>query len=337
MKFKLTLMLLLLSSFVLFAQNVVTVVDDDIQAGQQVNWTSDNEYLLDGLVFVESGAELTIQSGTVIKGKANPSTGDNTSALIIARDAKLYAAGTALEPIIFTAEIDDITDPNDLATTDRGLWGGVLILGNASINTATGVGQIEGIDPNEPRARYGGGANPDDNDDSGILRYVSIRHGGSEIGPGNEINGLTLGAVGDGTTIEYVEVFSNLDDGFEWFGGTVNTKYLVAAFCGDDGFDYDEGFRGKGQFWFAIQATDNAGRVAEQDGGTNPEDGQPYSTPYIVNATYIGPGVNAFPQGDGGECIIFRDNAGGKYFNTIFTEYNGGQGGAGITIEDLSS
>jgi len=199
------------------------------------------------------------------------------------------------------------------------------------------VGQIEGISSTEPRGQYGGGSTPDDNDNSGVMRYVSIRHGGSEIGAGNEINGLTFGAVGRGTTIEHIEVFANYDDGYEWFGGTVNTKYLISAFCADDGFDYDEGFRGKGQFWFAIQSTDFAGRVGEHDGGTTPENGMPYAIPILSNCTYIGPGVNAFPQGDGAECVIFRDNAGGKYYNTIFTEYNGALGGSGITIEDLSS
>ena len=322
----------------LWAQQVV-VQDSDIQNGDQVVWTADQTYILDGLVFVEEGATLTIEPGTVIKGKAVPTTGDYTSALIITRGAKIIADGRPDAPIIFTAEADDVVDPMDLSLSDRGLWGGLIVLGYATINTATGVGQIEGIDPNESRARYGGGdlpTGPVDTDTSGVLRYVSIRHGGAEIGPGDEINGLTLGAVGSGTVIEYVEVISNLDDGFEWFGGTVNTRYLISAFNADDAFDYDQGFRGKGQFWFAIQAPDFGGRIAEQDGGTDPEDGQPYAIPVISNVTFIGPGVDPFPQGDGAQLMIFRDNAGGKYFNSIFTEYNGSGGGAGITIEDLS-
>ncbi len=321
----------------LFAQNPVVITDATIQAGDTLTLTADQEYLLDGLVFVEENAVLNIEAGTIIKAKQTPSTGDNTSALIISRGGKIYANGTADAPIIFTAEADDVTDPTDLSSSDRGLWGGVILLGYASINTANGVGQIEGIDPNEPRAAYGGGNSPNDEDNSGVLRYVSIRHGGSELAPGDEINGLTLGAVGSGTTIEYVEIFANLDDGVEFFGGTVNIRYLVSAFNADDGIDYDEGYRGKGQFWFVLQGTDFAGRSAEQDGGTNPEDGQPYAIPVIANATYIGPGTTAFPQGDGGEQLIFRDNAGGKYFNSIFTEYNGGQGGVGIRVEDLTS
>lgn len=332
-RFWVLFILMIVSSFLL-AQNVITVQDGDINPGDHVTWTSNNEYLLDGLVFVEDGAVLTIDQGTVIRGKAQPTTGDNTSALIIARGGKIMANGTASQPIIFTAEVDNLSDPTDLLPSDRGLWGGLLILGYATINTATGVGQIEGIDPNEPRGQYGGGdlpGGPDDHDDSGVLRYVSIRHGGAEIGAGNEINGVSFGAVGDQTVVDYVEVFANLDDGFEWFGGTVHCKHLVSAFNADDGFDYDEGFRGKGQFWFVIQGEDDGDRCAEQDGGTNPEDGTPFAIPMLANVSYIGGGLNTVNNGS--QLMIFRDNAGGKYYNSIFTEYNA----AGITIEDLTS
>lgn len=342
MRLRLILLSLILMPIILFSQTVVTITDASIEAGQQVTWTSDKEYLLDGLVFVEENAALTIQAGTVIRGIKTPTTGDNTSALIIARGGKIMAVGTRENPIIFTAENDDLNDLNDLPAggIGRGQWGGVILLGYAGLNTTTGVGQIEGIDPNNPKGKYGGGdqtGGPNDNDNSGVIRYVSIRHGGSEIGAGNEINGLTMGGVGDGTVLEYIEVFANLDDGYEWFGGTVNTKYLVAAYCGDDAYDYDEGFRGKGQFWFAIQGTDNAGRIGEHDGGTTPEDGTPIAIPYIANATYIGPGSTVFPEGDGDAALQIRDNAGGKYYNSIFTEYNGANGGAGVLIEDLAS
>ena len=331
--------LLLIFPVISMSQTVVTVTDSWIEAGQTKSMTADNIYLLDGLVYVEDGAVLNIEAGTVIKGKEVPSTGDNTSALIITRGGKIYATGSATQPIIFTAESDDINNPTDLTYNDRGLWGGVILLGYAEINTTTGVGQIEGIVSTEPRGAYGGGhVSFNDDDNSGVMRYVSIRHGGSEIGAGNEINGLTFGAVGRGTTIEHIEVLSNLDDGYEWFGGTVNCKYLVSAFCGDDGFDYDEGFRGKGQFWFTIMDESvGGGRCAEQDGGTDPEDGQPYAIPMLSNVTYIGAGVNSFPQGDGSELMIFRDNAGGKYYSSIFTDYNGANDGKGITVEDLAS
>jgi len=316
----------------------ITVTDADIQAGQTYNMTSNNTYILDGRVYVEEGAVLNIEAGTVIKAKEVPTAPEPVSALIICRGAKIFATGTQDEPIIFTAESDDLSDPTDLLYSDRKLWGGVIVLGNGTTNHVGGINQIEGIPSTEPRAQYGGGLTPDDNDSSGVIRYVSIRHGGFEIGSGNEINGLTLGAVGSGTTIEYVEVFANEDDGFEFFGGTVNTKYLVSAYCADDGFDYDEGFRGNHQFWFQIKdPIDGGGRLGEHDGGTDPEDGQPYAVPVIYNATYIGPGATSTPIGDGAEAIIFRDNAGGKYYNSIITEYNGGIRGYGITVEDLSS
>ncbi|QXD17116.1 T9SS type A sorting domain-containing protein [Rhodocaloribacter litoris] len=309
------------------AQQVVTVTDADIVGN--VLWTSDKTYLLDGYVYVEDGETLTIEAGTVIKGKADPTTGDQASALIVARGGKLFAEGTAEAPIIFTAEDDDVTVPDDLTPEDKGLWGGVLILGRATINVGGGENAIEGLPPEDPRNFYGGS---DDEDDSGVLRYVSIRHGGDIFGTDNEINGLTMGAVGRGTTIEYVEVFANQDDGFEWFGGTVDTRYLVAAFCGDDGFDYDEGFRGRGQFWFLIQGEEDGGSGGEHDGGTDPETGQPYAIPVIYNATYIGSGASSLNTSND-RAVKLRDNAGGKYYNSIFTDF----AGTGINIEDLAS
>ena len=163
-----------------------------------------------------------------------------------------------------------------------------------------------------------------------MFRYVSIRHGGAVIGADNELNGLTMGGVGRGTTIEHVEVFYNQDDGFEWFGGTVNTRYLISAFAGDDSYDYDEGFRGEHQFWFSIQDPMQGDHAGEHDGGTDPEDGTPYASPNIFNATYIGRGASAM-GGKSNNALIFRDNAGGMYFNSIFTEFRGHM----LTIEDL--
>ena len=311
---KLTIMLLFLS-ITLFGQTVITVTDADIQPGQTVNWTANNTYLLDGFVFVDDGAVLNIQAGTVIKGK--PGQGTDASALIVARGGKIYAEGDKDAPIIFTAESDDVSDPNDLDLNTRGLWGGVILLGKARINTTLGEGQIEGIPTTEPRGAYGGN---DDNDNSGVVRYVSIRYGGTDIGANNEINGLTFGAVGRGTVVEYVEVFNNKDDGYEWFGGTVRTRYLVSAFNGDDCFDYDEGFRGYGQFWFAIMGEDIGNRAGEHDGGTDPEGGTPFAIPVIYNATYIGSGANSF-NAENDLVMVLRDNAGGKYYNSIFTDF----------------
>lgn len=277
-------------------------------------WTKNNTYIIDGRVFVTNNATLTIQPGTVIKAK--PRAAQDASALVVARGAKINAAGTAQEPIVFTAEADNLN--GNLGQADRGLWGGVVLLGRARTNTASGTGNIEGIPTTEPLGIYGG---TDDADNSGVMRYVSIRHAGSLLGPNNELNGLTFGAVGSGTTIEYIEVFANADDGFEWFGGTVNCKYLISAFNDDDAFDWDEGYRGKLQFLFAIQDPAVGNQMFESDGGTTPEDGTPYAMPTIYNVTGIGSGAtsaNALSLGP-----IFRDNTGGKIYNSIFHDFRG--------------
>ncbi len=297
----------------------VTVTDTDIQPGQTVYWTADNVYHLDGRVFVDDGSALHIEAGTVIKGL--PGQGEAASALIVARGGKIYAEGTADRPIIFTAESDDISNPVDVSYDTKGLWGGVILLGKAGINRPEGEYNIEGIPTTEPRGLYGGS---DDADNSGVLRYVSIRHGGVEIGSGNEINGLTLGGVGNGTTIDHVEVFANKDDGFEFFGGTVNVKNLIVAFCADDGIDLDEGYRGKMQFVFVIQHPNFGNRCAEHDGApASAVTTGPKAYAQIYNATYIGSGQNAGNNPDNDEMFKLRENWGGIYANSIFGEYHG--------------
>ncbi len=283
-----------------------TLLSDDGSGTGTITWTKDKNYILDGFVFVNPGQTLTIEPGTVIRAKTGQ--GENASALIVARGGKIIAQGTKDDPIIFTVEDDDLE--GSITIEARGLWGGIIILGNAQLNTAFNEARIEGIPISESRGIYGGNNN---NDNSGILKYVSIRHGGTNIGDGNEINGLTLGGVGSGTTIEYVEVISNEDDGFEFFGGTVNCKYLVSAFCGDDAFDFDQGYRGKGQFLLALQAPFLGDHLAEHDGGTDPVWGEPFCIPEIYNATYIGNGYL-----NSAELMTFADNAGGKYYNSIF-------------------
>lgn len=288
-----------------FVGNTVVIEDNGDGTGT-TTWTSNNVYILDGLVFVNEGQTLTIEAGTIIKGRSGQ--GENASALIVARGGKIIAEGTAQSPIIFTAEADDLA--GSVADLDDGLWGGLIILGKAMLNTVPNEQQIEGIPQTEPRGIYGG---ENDDDNSGVLKYVSIRHGGTDIGEGNEINGLTLGGVGSATTIQYIEVIANKDDGIEFFGGKPNLSNILVAFCGDDSFDYDQGYRGKGQFWAAIQGFERGDRLGEHDGGTDPETGQPYATPTIYNATYLGRG-----DGAGKRIITFRDNAGGHYANSIF-------------------
>jgi len=229
----------------------LVVVNSNITSN--TTWYSDTTYQLGARVSVESGATLTIQPGTVIKGEAG--AGANATALVVARGAKLMAQGTASAPIIFTSVADELS-PDDVASgnfaspnlepTINGLWGGVIILGNAKISASNSAGdvaevQIEGIPTSDPNGLYGG---TDDTDNSGTLQYISIRHGGTNIGAGNEINGLTVGGVGTGTVIENIEVVANQDDGLECFGGTVDLTNVVSWNVGDDGFDTDQSWAG---------------------------------------------------------------------------------------------
>ena len=287
------------------------VVTSNITAN--TTWTKSNVYILDTKIYVTSGVTLTIEAGTVVKGRAKANPVDAT-ALVIARGGKINAQGTATSPIIFTAESDLGT--GNLTQADRGLWGGVVILGRSRINTTSGQGNIEGIPTTEPLGTYGG---TDDDDNSGILRYAQIKHSGAIVAANVELNGLSMGAVGRGTTIEYIDVYAGNDDGYEWFGGTVNTKYLVSSFNDDDNFDWDEGFRGKGQFWFAIGASDKGNQAMEMDGGTTPEDGQPYAMPELYNVTLVGSGATSTNTNSNG--LIFRDNTGGKLYNAIIHDY----------------
>lgn len=208
-------------------------------------WTSNNIYILNGKVVIDGGAVLTIEAGTIIKGKEG--VGSLASALVVARGSKIMAAGTSENPIIMTTVLDDI-EVGQMAGTnldeeDNALWGGLIVLGNArgSFDGDVTEVQIEGIPASDSWGLYGG---DDDADDSGVLEYISIRHGGAEIGEGNEINGLTLGAVGSSTIIENIEVVGNLDDGIEFFGGTVNPKNLLVWAQGDDGLDIDQAYAG---------------------------------------------------------------------------------------------
>jgi hypothetical protein len=210
-----------------------------------VTWTSDKIYQLNQKVVVQDDATLTIQPGTIIKGSSG--TGSLASALVVARGGKLMAQGTATQPIIMTSIEDNITVGQTMGTNldqnDRGLWGGLIVLGNAPCSFSGDVDalQIEGIPADDDWGLYGG---TDAADNSGVIKYVSIRHGGALIGEGNEINGLTLGGVGTGTEIDNIEVVANVDDGIEFFGGTVNASNLLVWAQGDDAIDIDQAYSG---------------------------------------------------------------------------------------------
>jgi hypothetical protein len=283
----------------------VLIRDNGLGTGT-ATWTKDKAYLVEGFVFVNDGQVLTIEEGTVVRFKTGQ--GSAASALIVARGGKIFAEGSESEPIIFTSEGDDLAGSVPVDAT--GLWGGLIILGNARLNLSAGETHVEGIPVYEPRGVFGG---YNDDDNSGILKYVSIRHGGTNIGDGNEINGLTLGAVGRETIIDHIEIISNTDDGIEIFGGTVDLKYISVAFCGDDAYDIDLGYRGRMQFILGIQYFARGDKLMEIDGGSDPIGGQPFSEPVLYNGTFIGRG-----QADPEQTLVFGRNAAGQLCNSIF-------------------
>lgn len=282
-------------------------------------WTADNIYVLRGFVFVNDGQTLTIEPGTVVKGQ--PGQGAGASALIVARGGKIMAEGTADAPIIFTGLSDDLAGsvPYDV----NSLWGGVIILGKAQNNNVStgGVKNIEGIPTDETRGQYGG---TDDTDNSGVLKYVSIRHGGSVIGADNEINGLSLGSVGSGTTIDHIEIISNFDDGIEFFGGDPRVTNVVITYPGDDGLDCDEGFHGsvqKGIVWDTSETLESSDpRGGEWDSGVGAdEEAMPYAAQNIANITFV---FDFDGTTTSNNAIVWRDNSAGSLYNSIVMGYS---------------
>ena len=302
------------------------ITDASISAGDTILLDSKVEYSLEGLVYVESGAVLNIPAGTVIKGKAG--TGENTSALIICSGAKINAKGTAAKPIIMTAETDDVADADDIDNaTARGLWGGLVLLGSAPINTLSGSAQVEGIAVTETRTTYGG-KNATDN--SGELNFVSIRYPGSLLSKDNEINGLTLGGVGSGTKIENVEIFNCSDDGVEFFGGTVATKNILVVGSDDDGFDWDLGYRATNDNWIVVQTGSVGDKLLELDGTSKDSRGSSaYSLVTINNATFVGK-VDATTSAVAGG-MTFREETGAIIKNSIFANIKTG----GLNVSDV--
>jgi hypothetical protein len=273
---KKTLLTLLLSMTLLsisFAQLVT--ISGDITSDMTL--TNNRTYKLVGFVRVWPPATLTIQEGTLI-------VGDNASqgSLIIEPGGKINANGTEQNPIVFTSEF---ALAGSGGSPTYGDWGGIILLGNAKINVPGGTAQIEG-----PGDIYGGN---DDDDNSGVMRYVRIEYPGIAFSLNNEINGLTFGGVGRGTTIEHIQVSYSGDDSYEWFGGTVNCKYLIAYRGWDDDFDTDFGFTGKLQFLLGVRDPE----VADQSGSNGFEsdnDGSgtmntPITSPTWWNVTLVGP------------------------------------------------
>lgn len=235
---------------------------------------SDINYVLDGWVFVKSGATITIEPGTVIKGKP-----DTKASLVIERGAKIMADGTATKPIVFTS-----AQPS--GQRKAGDWGGLVLCGNAKINVTGGEAEIEG----GLGAKYGG---TNDNDNSGILRYIRIEFAGYAFQPDKEINGLTFGGVGKGTIVDYVQVSYANDDSFEWFGGNVNCKHLIAYSGLDDEFDTDFGFSGLIQYIVGLRdpqiADISKSNGFESDNDATGSANTPTTNPRFANVSLYGP------------------------------------------------
>ena len=282
------------------------IVTKSGQITSDETWIASNIYILAGKVVVDEGVTLTIEPGTIIKGQKG--TGSLASALIVARGAKIMAEGTSEEPIIFTS-IDDNIEVGQQAGTNlnesnNGLWGGVLILGYAKGSFRGDVTevQIEGIPAGDTFGLYGG---DDDDDNSGVFKYVSIRHGGALIGEGNEINGLTLGSVGRGTVIDHVEVVANFDDGVEFFGGTVNASNLLVWAQGDDALDIDQAYAGTIENSLVIlgETSDHAFEIDGPEGA--------YEGLFTINNTTIIGNMDT----PGGEYADYRSRAMGSTNN----------------------
>jgi len=250
----------------------------------------ENTYILKGLVYLVGNHTMTIQAGTVIKGSFS---GADVAALVITRGSKINAVGTPTEPIVFTS-----ASPNP----QSGDWGGIVLCGKAAINTSfngiNGLYQVEGgIDNAQGDGLAGSGdataPTAVNNDNSGTLSYVRIEWAGYAFQPDKEINSLTMAGVGSGTTIDHIEVVYAKDDAYEWFGGSVNCKYLIAYKTQDDDFDTDNGFSGKVQFGLVMRdsviADISTSEAFESDNNASGTTASPKTSCIFSNITAIGP------------------------------------------------
>jgi hypothetical protein len=301
------------------AYNAVTnVISTDITTN--TTWTADKVYELNGTIFVRNNATLTIQPGTVIRSNVA------ASALFITRGAKLNAIGTASYPIVFTSK-------NAVGARNRGDWGGIVILGKGAYNVNNGENYIEGISQTV-ETQFGGGLSPINNDNSGTLKYVRIEFAGYVFSPNNELNGLTMGAVGSGTTIDYVQVSYSNDDSFEWFGGSVNCKHLVALNGLDDDFDTDNGYNGNVQYVLAVRdplaADISTSECFESDNNSGGTSVSPFTSAIFTNVTAVGPTYRSTLTG-GSPLNGLYDRAARlrratklKVFNSLFLDFKRG-------------
>lgn len=286
-------------------------------------WATGQTILLQGPIFVKNNSVLTIQPGVVVLGdKGTPS-----SALIITKGSQIQAVGTASMPIVFTSN-----QPVGASNRSVGDWGGIILCGQAQINVPGGIANIEGL-PVTTDSEYGS-TTPNNNDNSGTLKYVRIEFGGYVFAVNKEINGLTMGGVGKGTTIDHIQCSFTNDDGFEWFGGVVNAKYLVSYRNLDDDFDTDFGYSGYVQFGLIVRdpAIADAPAVSTSEGFESDNDATgstntPLTSAIFSNITAIGPyrGSSSTILAPGYErAARLRRNTNLKIFNSIFTDFKKG-------------
>ncbi len=289
-------------------------------------WKKSHTYILRGYIYFTDGAVLTIEPGTKIISKK-----DSAGVLVIYRDATIVANGTAAAPIVFTS---GETNPNP------GDLGGVVLVGQAKVNGNHSV--LEGgVDP--AYSTFGG---TNDAHSSGSLKYVRIEYAGKAVNPGDEVNGLSLYGVGSGTTIDYIQVVRGLDDAFEFFGGTVNCKHLIAYNSADDDFDMDDGYHGNIQYAISVKDpafTDNKGTTGDLSNNfevdnVNPANGflwtrAPLTAPTLSNFTAIGPNNATGTSVDYGYGMRWRRGCKFVLANSIVM---GGQR-AGLDLDDDST
>jgi hypothetical protein len=282
-------------------------------------WTSDKTYVLYGFIEVESGAVLTIEPGTLVRGDK-----DSKGTLIINRGAKIMADGTTAEPIVFTSN----KAPGDRQPGD---WGGLIICGKSTVNVPGGTSVVEG----GVEAAYGG---TDPADNSGVLRYVRIEFPGIPFQPNQEINGLTLAGVGSQTVVEHVQVSYSGDDSFEMFGGTVNVKHLVAFGGFDDDFDMDNGYSGKGQFLVVLrdpnQADGGGSNGLEHDNDGAGTTATPFTTPVLSNVSVFGPLATPGTSFNANykRAAHLRRNTRTRLFNSVLAAFP-----TGLYLDDAST
>lgn len=288
-----------------------------VSADVTTNTTWSGVILLQNKIYVKNNATLTIAPGTIIRGDKV-----TQGSLIITRGAKINAQGTASQPIVFTSN-------EPVGNRNEGDWGGIVLLGLARNNQPGGVANIEGIVPTTD-TQYGGAF---DNDNSGTIKYVRIEFAGIALEPNKEINGITFGSVGSATTVDYVQVSHSGDDSFEWFGGTVNCKHLIAYRGLDDDFDTDFGYRGKVQFALAIRDKDVSdapgdSNAFECDNDAAGSTATPKTRPIFSNVTLVGPkgnGTIALPVGEKFEkAFRLRRNSAVSVLNSLVTGWEKG-------------